>query len=131
MLIRSPASPFLTLYLSMSPPCPSPSPLLLTPLPPLLPIPPSPPLSADYQSHPFFQPYELLDDVMKEERRTYALDMLRYMRISGFELLRSGAKITNLTQVSVLVHKNMYPCMLIAGSRNMHISVHCQLSDST
>ena len=61
-------------------------------------LPPYP--SEDYHSNPFFQPYELVDDVSTEERRGYALDMLRYMRISGFELVSSGNKISSLAEVS-------------------------------
>ena len=38
---------------------------------------------------------------MKEERRTYALDLLRYMRISGFELSRTGMKSSSFAQVVV------------------------------
>ena len=61
-------------------------------------LPPYP--SEDYHFNPFFQPYELVDDVSTEERRGYALDMLRYMRISGFDLVSSGNKISSLTEVS-------------------------------
>lgn len=45
-----------------------------------------------------------MDDVCKEERRSYALDMLRYMRISGFELVRTGVKINTLAQVSKSIY---------------------------
>jgi hypothetical protein len=54
--------------------------------------------SEDYQSHPFFQPYELVDEVVKEEKRTYVLDLLRYLRVSGFELPRTVKKVTSLAQ---------------------------------
>ena len=41
-----------------------------------------------------------MDDVSTEERRGYALDMLRYMRISGFDLVSSGNKNNSLAEVS-------------------------------
>ena len=69
--------------------------------------------TVDYQCHPFFQPYELVDDVIKEERRSYALDFLRYMRVTGFELLRTGKIITSLAQVSIYSHtQHVYYCAI-------------------
>ena len=58
--------------------------------------------TADYSSHPFFQPYELVDDVVKEERRAFALDLLRYLKISGFELMTTGKIPITLAQVGLL-----------------------------
>lgn len=79
-------------------------------------LPPYP--SENYQSNPFFQPYELVDDVSTEERRGYALDMLRYMRISGFDLVSSGSKNNSLAEVSahtciyIYIHTYVHVCIV-------------------
>jgi hypothetical protein len=40
---------------------------------------------ANYLSNPNFVPYELIDESMKEERRGFSLDLLRYMRVLGLK----------------------------------------------
>ena len=42
-------------------------------------------LTANCDSHPYFCPYELIDEEKKEELRNFSLDLLRYMRFAGFE----------------------------------------------
>lgn len=55
---------------------------------------------ADFLSHQLYQPYELLDEVIKDKDRTYALDLLRYLRVSGFELNRTRVRMSTLVQSS-------------------------------
>lgn len=55
---------------------------------------------ADFLSHQLYQPYELLDEVIKDKDRTYALDILRYLRVSGFELNRTRVRMSTLVQSS-------------------------------
>ena len=62
---------------------------------------PSPILVADYLSQQLYQPYELLDEVFKDKDRSYALDLLRYLRVSGFELNRTRVRMATLVQSSV------------------------------
>ena len=45
--------------------------------------------SPDCHAHPSFVPYVLLDEKKKEELRTYALDLMRYLKVSGFETSRT------------------------------------------
>ena len=53
---------------------------------------------ADYLSHVHFCPYELLDEAVMEERRCYALDLLRYLQVSGFELSLSRVSLSSLNE---------------------------------
>lgn len=59
-------------------------------LPPPLPPPPSP---ADYHSHPSFMPYEQIDETKKDDLRSFSQDLLRYMRMSGFEPSKTRSSI--------------------------------------
>ena len=61
----------------------------------------SPFLVADFLSQQLYQPYELLDEVFKDRDRSYALDLLRYLRVSGFELNRTRVRMSTLVQSSV------------------------------
>lgn len=54
----------------------------------------------DFLSQPLYQPYELLDEVFKDKYRSYALDLLRYLRVSGFELSRTRVRMSTLVQSS-------------------------------
>lgn len=47
------------------------------------------PLVASYASHAQFVPYELLDEARREELRTFTLDLLRYVKVSGYDITRS------------------------------------------
>lgn len=79
------------------------SPLPLLPSNPLLPLPPppltlpSPPIPlnppANYHNNPNFVPYELVNEVKKEELRGFSLDLLRYMRVSGFKPSKTRASL--------------------------------------
>ena len=51
------------------------------------------PSAADYQNHPNFAPYELIEETKKEELRSFFLDLLRYMRIAGLEPSRCRAHL--------------------------------------
>ena len=43
-------------------------------------------LTVGYASHPQFVPYELLDESKREELRTFTLDLLRYLKVSGYDI---------------------------------------------
>lgn len=49
--------------------------------------------AADYRSHPRFMPYELIEEVKKEELRAFCLDLLRSMRIKGSVPSRTRASL--------------------------------------
>ena len=48
---------------------------------------------ANYQNHPHFMPYELLNEARKDELRTFSLDLLRYARFNGFEPIRGRSSL--------------------------------------
>lgn len=56
--------------------------------------------SPDYHAHPSFVPYVLLDEKLKEELRVYALDLLRYLKVSGFETSRTYRSISTMMSPS-------------------------------
>ena len=45
--------------------------------------------AVSYASHPHFVPYELLDEARREELRTFSLDLLRYMKVSGYAIVQN------------------------------------------
>ena len=45
--------------------------------------------TANYASHSHFVPYELLDETRREELRTFTLDLLRYVKVSGYDITRN------------------------------------------
>lgn len=47
-------------------------------------------ISGDYSSNPLYCSYELLDDHIKEQRVTYALDLIKYLGVLGFKPLPSS-----------------------------------------
>ena len=42
-----------------------------------------------YASHPQFVPFELLEESKREELRTFTLDLLRYLKVSGFAITQN------------------------------------------
>ena len=42
-----------------------------------------------YATHSQFVPYELLDEARREELRTFTLDLLRYVKVSGYDITRN------------------------------------------
>lgn len=66
-----------SLFLSLS---------LLLSLPPSLSLPLHP---VSYASHPQFVPFELLEESKREELRTFTLDLLRYLKVSGFAIAQN------------------------------------------
>lgn len=63
--------------------------------------------SGNYSSNPLYCPYELLDDHIKEERVTYALNLIKYLGVLGFKPLpsREMASFSYLSQTSTAVTK--------------------------
>lgn len=47
------------------------------------------PSTASYASHSQFVPYELLDEGRREELRTFTLDLLRYVKVSGYDITQN------------------------------------------
>ena len=45
--------------------------------------------SVSYASHSQFVPYELLDEARREELRTFTLDLLRYVKVSGYDITQN------------------------------------------
>lgn len=39
--------------------------------------------------HPHFVPFELLDEARREELRTFTLDLLRYLKVSGHNIVQN------------------------------------------
>lgn len=45
--------------------------------------------TANYATHSQFVPYELLDEARREELRTFTLDLLRYVKVSGYDITQN------------------------------------------
>lgn len=45
--------------------------------------------TVNYASHSQFVPYELLDEARREELRTFTLDLLRYVKVSGYCIVQN------------------------------------------